>query len=367
MQIPMVDLKRQYSSIKSEIDAAISRVLESTRFIGGDEVSSLEAEIADYVGSRYAVAAASGTDALRLSLMALGIGPGDEVITTPFTFVATAEVIALCGAKPVFVDIDPRTYCIDPSKIEAAVTERTKAIIPVHLFGHPADWDRIEPIAEKYGLALVEDAAQSIGARYKGRKTCSLGDFGCLSFFPSKNLGAYGDGGMVTTDDPGHAKLMKMISLHGTDRKYYHKVLGLNSRLDAIQAAILRVKLRYLDGWNGRRREIAALYNEHLKGLDVVLPFCQDGAVHVYHQYSIQVEGRDSVQEHLKKKGVASAIYYPVPLHLQEVFSYLGYGPGDFPVSEEVSRRIISLPMFPELTEDEVRYVAESVAEAVGA
>ncbi len=363
----MVDLKRQYGSIKHEIDAAISGVVESTRFIGGNEVSSLEEEIADYVGTKYAVATASGTDSLRIPLMALGIGPGDEVITTPFTFVATAEVIALCGARPVFVDIDPKTYCIDPSKIEAAVTGSTKAIIPVHLFGHPADWDLIEPVAKKHNLMLLEDAAQCMGAEYKGRKACSLGDFGCISFFPSKNLGAYGDGGMITTDDAEFARLMKMISLHGTDRKYYHKVLGLNSRLDAIQAAILRVKFRYLDDWNKKRRGVAALYSDLLKGLGVTLPFCQDGVVHVYHQYSIQVDKRDSVQEHLKEKGIASAIYYPVPLHLQEVFSDLGYKPGDFPVSEEVSQRILSLPMFPELTGDEVRYVAESVAEAIGA
>jgi len=367
MKVPLIDLVRQYRTLKSEIDAAIRGVVESGRFIGGPGVEALEEEVAQYLGARYAIGVASGTDALWLSLMALGIGPGDEVITTPFTFVATAEAIALLGARPVFVDIDLRTYCIDPERIEAAITPHTKAILPVHIFGQPVDWDPIEEIAKKYDLFLIEDGAQAIGAEYRGRKACSLGHMGCLSFFPTKNLGAYGDGGMITTDDPEMADRLRVLRVHGAEEKYVHKFLGTNSRLDAIQAAVLRVKLPHVDRWNARRREIAALYDELLREVDVVVtPHVRSGCIHVYHQYSVRVPDRDKVRKRLAEAGVATAVHYPIPLHLQEAFGYLGYKEGDFPVAEKVSREVLSLPMFPELTDEEICYVAEQLKKALG-
>lgn len=363
--IELVDLKKQYASIQEDMDQAIRSVVESGRFIGGPEVERLEAEMSRYLGVQYAVGCASGTDALQLALMALKIGLGDEVVTTPFTFVATAEAITLLGARPVFVDIDPRTYCIDPAGIEGVLTEKTKAIIPVHLYGQAADWDPIEAIARTHSLALIEDGAQAIGAEYKGRKACSLGDVGCLSFFPSKNLGAYGDGGMVTTNDPALAETLRMMRAHGSRVKYQHKILGVNSRLDALQAAVLRVKLPHIDHWNERRRQHAALYNELLADLDVMTPFCAPGNVHVYHQYSIRVRDRDTLQTQLKAAGVPTAVHYPIPLHLQEAFQYLGYEEGDFPVSEQVAREIISLPMYPELEEDDIRYIVVRIRETL--
>ncbi|HID10660.1 MAG TPA: DegT/DnrJ/EryC1/StrS family aminotransferase [Candidatus Latescibacteria bacterium] len=367
MEVPLIDLVRQYRTLQGEIDEAIRRVVESGRFIGGPEVEALEEEVARYVGVRYAIGVASGTDALWLSLMALGVGPEDEVITTPFTFAATAEAIALLGARPVFVDVDPQTYCIDPGRIEEAITPRTKAIVPVHLFGQPVDWEPIEEIAKRYGLFMIEDGAQAIGAEYRGRKACSLGHVGCLSFFPTKNLGAYGDGGMVTTDDPEMADRIKVLRVHGAGEKYAHKVLGTNSRLDAIQAAVLRAKLPHTDRWNARRREIAALYDELLREVDwVVTPYVRPGCLHVYHQYSVRVPDRDRVRERLAEVGVATAVHYPIPLHLQGAFRYLGYKEGNFPVAEKVSREVLSLPIFPELTDEEVRYVAKRLMEASG-
>jgi dTDP-4-amino-4,6-dideoxygalactose transaminase len=362
----MVDLKKQYTNIKSEINAAITRVLENCQFIGGGEIAAFEREVADFLGARHAVALASGTDALHLALWSLGIGPGNEVITTPFTFIATAEVIPLFGARPVFVDIDPSTYNIDPVKIESAITEKTKAIIPVHLFGQPADCDPILEIAERYGLFIVEDAAQAIGAEYRGRRVCTIGKTGCLSFFPSKNLGAYGDGGMIVTDDAGLADQIRSIAQHGKGiSRYDNRRLGVNSRLDAIQAAILRVKLRYLPDWNTARRWNAALYDEFLEGTGVITPYVAPGNLHVYHQYSIRVKDRDRIMASLHEHGIASMIYYPTPLHLQGAFDYLGYQMGDFPVAETTSGEILSLPIYPELTEGEIGYITDTIKDAL--
>ena len=367
MAIPLLDLKAQYASIKPEIDAVIAEVVESCRFIGGDQVTGFEEDVAAYLGVQHAVSLNSGTDALYLAVRALGIGPGDEVITTPFTFIATAEIIAQTGATPVFVDIDDRTYCIDPAQIERAVTERTKAILPVHLFGQAADWDPIEEIAGRYDLRLIEDSAQAIGALYRGRKVCALGDVGCLSFFPSKNLGAYGDGGMVVTDDDEIAARIRSMAVHGKGTsKYVNERLGVNSRLDAIQAAILRVKLPHLDEWNEQRRANAALYDDLLGELDgVITPSCAEGNTHVYHQYSIRVPSRDRIQSALGDAGIGTAVYYPLPLHLQTAFEYLGYARGDMPVSERASAEILSLPIYPELTEGEIRGVVRVIGEAL--
>lgn len=368
MPIPMVDLKKQYQNIKSEIDDAVARVLSSCQFIGGEEVVALEREVADFLGARHAIALASGTDALYLALWGLGIGPGDEVITTPFTFIATAEVIPLLGARPVFVDIDPQTYNIDPVKIEAIVTEQAKAIIPVHLFGQPADCDPILEIAKRHHLFIIEDAAQAIGAEYKGWKVCTIGKIGCLSFFPSKNLGAYGDGGMIVTDDDDLAEQIRSIAQHGKGTsRYDNRRLGVNSRLDAIQAAILRVKLRYLPDWNAARRQNAALYDEFLKDTGVITPYVAPGNLHVYHQYSIRVKNRDRIMAALGEHGVASMIYYPIPLHLQEAFAYMHHQTGDFPIAERMASEILSLPMYPELTEEEIRYITGTIKHALEA
>lgn len=367
MPIPLLDLKTQYAAIKPEIDAAIAEVVESCRFIGGDHVTGFEEEMSAYLGIAHAVSLNSGTDALYLAIRALDIGPGDDVITTPFTFISTAEIIAQAGATPVFVDIDERTYCMDPAQLEGAVTERTKAILPVHLFGQAADWDPIEEVARRHGLRLIEDGAQAIGALYSGRKACTLGDVGCLSFFPSKNLGAYGDGGMLVTGDDDLGLRTRSMAVHGKGTsKYVNERLGVNSRLDSIQAAILRVKLRYLDTWNEQRRANAALYDELLGALDgVVVPLCAEGNTHVYHQYCIRVPNRDRVQAALGDAGIATAIYYPMPLHLQTAFTYLGYTRGDMPVSEQASREILALPVYPELTEEEIRTVVGTIREAL--
>jgi dTDP-4-amino-4,6-dideoxygalactose transaminase len=358
----MVDLKKQYRNIKPEVDEAIARVLESCQFIGGEEIAALEREVADFLGARHAIALASGTDALYLALWSLGIGAGDEVITTSFTFIATAEVIPLLGARPVFVDIDPQTYNIDPAQVEQAITERTKAILPVHLFGQPADCDPILDIATRHHLYVVEDAAQAIGAEYQGRKVCTIGTVGCLSFFPSKNLGAYGDGGMVVTDNDDLAREIHSIAQHGKGAsRYENRRLGVNSRLDAIQAAILRVKLRYLSDWNRARRRNAGLYDALLKEVGVVTPYVAPGNVHVYHQYSIRVRNRDRIVTSLGEHGIASMIYYPIPLHLQEAFAYLHCRRGDFPIAERTATEILSLPMYPELTEEEIGYITDTI------
>jgi len=365
--IPILDLKAQYAAIEQEIDAAIKEVLLSGQFILGPAVRELEEKVAAYCECKYGVGVASGTDALRLTLMALGIGPGDEVITTPFTFIATANTISHCGARPVFVDIDPRTYNIDPAAIEAAITERTKAIVPVHLYGQPADMDPIMELAEAHGLYVIEDAAQAIGARYKGRRVGSIGHAGCLSFYPTKNLGAYGDGGMVVTNDAALAEKVDILRRQGCKRRKYHaEVLGFNSRLDSLQAAILKVKLKYLDDWNEARRWVAQRYNELLAGLPVTTPYESPDVYHVYHQYTIRAPQRDALAAHLKEHGIGTMVYYPVPLHQQELYASLGYGENSLPASETASQEVLSLPMYPELTEEQQAAVAQAIQEFYG-
>jgi len=369
--IKLVDLLGQYQKIKPEIDEAIMHVLASTQFIMGKDVGEFECSVAGYLGVKYAIGCASGTDALQISMMALGIGRGDEVITSPFTFVATAETIVLLGATPVYVDIDPRTYNIDPFRIEQAITARTKAIIPVHLYGQSADMDPILEVARKHGLKVIEDAAQAFGAEYKGRKTGSLGDVGCISFFPSKNLGAFGDAGMITTNDERLAERVRMISLHGSLKKYQHEILGINSRLDTLQAAILRVKLKYLDGWNQLRQNFAAMYSLELEDSGVVTPYVMRGCTHIYHQYSIRLpkasgKTRDALVTFLKSKGISTAVHYPIPLHLQKAFAYLGRKPGDYPVSEAVASEILSLPMHTELDREQIECITGEIRAFVG-
>ncbi|HAV42490.1 TPA: hypothetical protein DCX15_00535 [bacterium] len=365
MRVPLLDLKAQYHMIKGEIDQAIFEVIESGIFILGEEVDQFEKELAMYCATRFAVGLSSGTDALYLSLMALGIGPGDEVITTPFTFIATAEVIILLGARPVFVDIDRRTYNIDPSRIEERITTNTKAIIPVHLYGQPADMDPIIELAKEYNLRVIEDAAQAIGAEYKGQKVGSIGDIGCLSFFPAKNLGAYGDGGAVVTNDEELAEKIRMLRVHGSKERYVHTLIGTNSRLDTLQAAILRVKLKYLDGWIAARRRVVKTYNELLRNTGVITPYEEEDIYHVYNQYTIQVKERERVREYLSSKGIATAIHYPQPLHLQKAFLDLGYREGDFSISEEASREVLSLPIYPELKNEEIECVVEAIKEGI--
>lgn len=360
MRVPFLDLKRQYEQLKPEIEDVIGRVVRSGMYIGGEEVRGIEEEIARYSSVRYGVALSSGTDALLASLMAVGIGEGDEVITTPFTFIATAEVISLLRAKPVFVDIEEDTFNMDPDLLEESITGKTRCIIPVHLFGYMADMTRINEIADRHNLVVIEDSAQAIGASRNGFKACSLGDMGCLSFFPSKNLGAFGDGGMVLTNDEGISKKVRIIKDHGSEKKYHHSLIGFNGRLDAIQAAILRIKLKYLDSWDEKRRENALYYNEALQGY-VSVPVPKDGYHHVYNQYSITTDRRDELVKYLEARGVSTAIYYPIPLHTQEVFHCLGYLEGDFPVAERVCKRIVSLPVFPELTLEEREYVVGTV------
>jgi dTDP-4-amino-4,6-dideoxygalactose transaminase len=363
MKLQMVDVLTQYESIKDEIDTAVLNVIRSGQYILGSEVKEFERECAQYLGCKHAIGCASGTDALQIALMTLNIGPGDEVITTAFTFVATAETIALLGAKPVYVDIRDTDYNIDPKKIEAAITGKTKAILPVHLYGHPAPMDEIMAIAAKHNIPVIEDTAQAMGAEYNGIKVGTIGTFGCISFFPSKNLGAYGDGGMITTNDDRLAEKARMITNHGSRQRYYHSEIGVNSRLDTMQAAILRVKLKYLDGWNDKRRVAAARYTELLQGLPVKTPVELRGNYHIYHQYTIRCENRDGLSEHLKGKDIPHAIYYPVPLHMQEAYAYLGYAKGALPVTEELTDEVLSLPMHPELTEEQQAYITDAVKE----
>ncbi len=360
--IPMVDLKRQYSRLKNEIDQAVGLVLEQTQFILGPNVTALEKEIAAYHRLSYAVGCANGTDALLLALRACDIGAGDEVITTPFTFIATAEVVALLGAKPVFVDICPDTFNIDPGQIASRISSRTKAIIPVHLFGHPADMAPIMDIAKKHRLKVIEDCAQAFGAEYEGQTVGTFGDAGCFSFFPSKNLGCYGDGGMVVTSNEEIAAKIKMLRNHGSAVRYYHSEVGYNSRLDEIQAAILRVKLSRIDEFNAARRANAAAYCKALAGTDIVLPSERPGCKHVYHQFTLRVKNRQAAADALSAAGVASAVYYPVPLHQQDVFLKM-YGPQEsLIVTETCAKEVLSLPMFPELTPDEIRLITDAVS-----
>ncbi|MFQ5992937.1 MAG: DegT/DnrJ/EryC1/StrS family aminotransferase, partial [Nitrospiraceae bacterium] len=353
MKIPLIDLAAQYHSIREEIDQAIHEVLKSGTFILGPKVAALEEAVASYLGVKYAIGVASGTDALLLTLRAYRIGPGDEVIVPAYTFFATAEAVSQCGATPVFIDIDPQNYCIDVAQIEPRITLRTKAIIPVHLYGHPADMDPILDIAKRRGLRIVEDTAQALGAEYKGRKTGSLGYAACLSFFPSKNLGGYGDGGMVVTDDPELANTVRKLRIHGWQKKYYPEMLGFNSRLDELQAAILRVKLKYLDTWNKQRHEIASKYRALLAGAGIGLPWEAPYAKHVYHLYIVRVKGRELVQEHLRSAGIASSVYYPLPLHLVEPYRHLGYTPGAFPEAERAAQETLAIPLYPEMQEDQ--------------
>jgi len=367
MQVPLLDLKRQYQTIKSEIDAAIAEVVETQYFKLGPKVAEFEAQIAEYSGTKRAVGCASGTDALLLALMAHGVGKGDEVITTPYTFFATGGSISRSGAKPVYVDIEPKTYNLDPTKIEAAITDRTKAIMPVHLYGQCADMDPINEIAKRHDLIVIEDAAQAIGAEYKGRRAGSLGDIGCFSFFPSKNLGGYGDGGMITTQSDEIADLLISLREHGQTEMYQHWTIGMNSRLDAIQAAVLMVKLRHLDAWSDGRSANADYYNGRFEGTAVGTPYRMADCRHIYNQYIIRVSNRDGLREHLKAKNIGNALYYPKPLHLQVCFKDLGYQEGDCPESERASKETLSIPIFSLLTDEEKDYVASSVLEFVAA
>lgn len=359
--ISVLDLKAQYATIQSEIDRALQQVLQSAEFVLGPAVRELEQGVAAYCECTHGVGVASGTDALRLALAAAGIGPGDEVITTPFTFIATANTISHSGATPVFVDIDPRAYNINPSAIEDAITGKTKAIVPVHLYGHPADMDPILKLADKHHLFVIEDAAQAIGGRYSGRRVGSMGTAGCLSFYPTKNLGAYGDGGMVVTRDADVAEKIDILRRQGGKKKYQAEILGFNSRLDSLQAAILKVKLQYLDRWNERRRRIAGAYAELLKDLPVTLPYQAPGIEHVYHQYTIRTNRRDALAQFLKENGIGSMIYYPVPLHRQKLYLPLGYKEGSLPEAEKASNEVISLPMYPELTEDQLVQISQAI------
>jgi UDP-2-acetamido-2-deoxy-ribo-hexuluronate aminotransferase len=362
--VPMVDLKKQFQGIKEEVLDIVIEILESSQYILGQKVSEFERKVANYHSVREAIGVASGTDALHLSIDALGIGEGDEVITTPFTFIATAEAILYVGATPVFVDIEPDTLNIDVSQIEANITKKTKAILPVHLFGHPADMINILDIAKKYRLKIIEDCAQSFGAEVNGKKAGSLGDAGCFSFYPSKNLGGYGDGGMVILNDSGVADTIRELRNHGSKGSYRHKRVGFNSRLDEIQAGILLVKLLHLDKYNIKRRQNAALYNNLLSD-KVRCPVEKQGAYHVFHQYTIISNKRDEIHQRLKENGISSVVYYPVPLHLQEALKFLGYQKGDFPVAEKAAKEVLSLPMYPELEESTISEIAEIIKSTV--
>jgi dTDP-4-amino-4,6-dideoxygalactose transaminase len=365
MQVPLLDLKAQYRTIRDEIRTAVDSVLESQFFINGPEVKQLEEAVASYSSCKKAVGVSSGTDALLCSLMALGIGAGDEVITTPYTFFATAGSIWRTGAKPVFVDIEPETYNINPSGIEKAITPRTKAIIPVHLYGQCAEMDPILELAAKYQLFVIEDAAQSIGATYKGRKAGAMGTAGCLSFFPSKNLGGLGDGGMILANDEQLAERLAVFRQHGSKPKYYHKFVGGNFRLDTLQAAALLVKLKHLDAWSEKRRQNAKQFNELFKDCAAVTtPVIRPYNVSIYNQYVILVGSRrDELIKFLQANGIGTEIYYPLSMHDQECFNALGYKPGDFPESEKAARETLALPVYPELTEEQIRYVAGRVKE----
>lgn len=362
MNVPLLDLRAQYATIKDEVLSEINEVLDSQMCIGGEKVQRLENKIAQMCGAKFAVGVSSGTDALLNSLMSLDIGAGDEVITTPFTFFATAGCIHRVGAKPVFVDIDPVTFNINPALIEEKITDKTKAIIPVHLYGQAADMDPIMDIAKKYGLFVVEDGAQAITAEYKGRKVGTFGDTGCFSFFPSKNLGGIGDGGMIVTNNEELYDRLMIMRNHGMNPKYYHKYVGGNFRLDAIQAAALFVKTNYLDNWSDGRRRNAARYTELLENVpEVQTPIINEGNVSIVNQYVLRVKKRDDLFKYLKSNDIGCDIYYPVPLHLQECFKYLGYNVGDFPEAEKATGEVIALPVYSEMTDEMIRYVADTI------
>ncbi len=361
MKIPLVDLRAQYESIKDEIQAAIRRVLETSQFILGKEVEAFEEEFARYLGVRYAVGTSSGTSALHLTLLGLGIGPGDEVITVSQTFVATIEAICWVGARPVLVDIEEATYNMDPTRLEFAITKKTKAIIPVHLYGHPADLDPILAIARKHKLSVIEDACQAHGALYKGKKVGGFGEAACFSFYPGKNLGAYGEGGAVVTHDEALAVRIRKLRNHGGLQKYSHELLGMNARLEGIQGAILRVKLPYLDRWNDLRRRHAEEYSSLLKGTSFILPKEATYARSVYHLYVLRTPDRDRLNQHLNEQGIGSLIHYPVPNHLLPCFVHLGYGKGSLPVTEKISKDVLSLPLYPELSSEQIREITNTI------
>lgn len=391
MNIPLIDLKAQYESLAENLDKAALGVLSSANYIMGKTVTDFEKEFADFIGVKHAISVGNGTDALVLALKSMGIGEGDEVITTPFTFFATAETISAVGATPVFVDVDKETFNIDVTKIEEKITSKTKAIMPVHIFGQSADMDEINEIAKKHNLYVIEDACQAIGGKYKGRKIGTLGDVACFSFFPTKNLGCAGDGGMIVTDNDEIAIIARALRTHGSGEngqkaynllnnikeeiktaegandtvynplKYYNYLIGYNTRLDAIQAAILSVKLKEIDSWNAKRREIVELYNEALQNSDLVTPVARDYNDHVYHMYILQSENREEVLTKLKEAGIATGVYYPVPLHLQKVYKNLGYKEGDMPVSEYLSHRTFAIPVYPELTKEQIDYIISKI------
>jgi dTDP-4-amino-4,6-dideoxygalactose transaminase len=357
----MVDLMAQFLTLEGEIKEKLNEILRSTRFILGPNLNLLENEVASYHGVTHAIGLASGTDALHISLRAIGVGPGDEVITTPFTFIATAEAISYTGARPIFVDIDPKTFNIDPSKIEEKITERTRVILPVHLFGQPADMSSIISMAKRYNLKVIEDCAQAFGAEHRGKRVGTFGDTGCFSFYPSKNLGCYGDGGMLITSNKEIAERTKALRNHGSKETYYHSEIGFNSRLDEIQAGILRIKLKRIDEYNRMRRTKASLYKERLKGLPITLPEETPATYHVYNQFTIRSKKRDAIKKALEERSIASMIYYPLPLHLQEVYRHLGYKEGDLLESEEASREVLSLPVYPELKEEQIEEICDVI------
>jgi len=361
MQVPFVDLRAQYTTIAPEVQGAIHAVLERSDFILGCEVDQFEEEFGQYIGTRHAIGVGSGLAALELALRAYGIGPGDEVITAANTFIATVLAIMAVGARPVLVDAEAATYNLDPAVLASAITSRTRAIIPVHLYGQPADMEPILVLAKRHHLVVIEDAAQAHGATYDGRRAGAWGDAAAFSFYPAKNLGACGDAGMVVTNDEALAAKLRMLRVHGVERRYFHDLHGYNSRLDELQAAILRVKLSRLKHWNARRAEIAARYSEGLKNSPLELPVAGPGNTHVYHVYAVLTSRRDELQEFLAQRGVPTIIYYPLPLHLQKVYSELGHRAGDFPAAEAVSKSILPLPIYPELTDDQVDYVVEMV------
>lgn len=393
MEVRILDLTRQYEIIKDEVEKAVCEQMASGQYIMGAAVANFEKNFADYVGVKHAIAVNSGTDALVISLRSAGVKAGDEVITTPFTFFSTAETIAAVGAVPVFVDVDEKTYNLDPDKIEEKITNKTKAILPVHIFGQTADMDKINDIAKKHNLLVIEDACQAVGAEYKGVKAGALGDFGCFSFFPTKNLGAFGDGGIITTNDDNLAVICRALREHGMAQngakarflldgvqdelegtvspdglynpyKYYNYLIAYNSRLDAIQATILNIKLKYLEEFNGNRKKIAEFYNKSLNEVqDISIPCVAADVNAVWHQYAFRCSHKDEIGMFLASKGVGSAAFYPVPLHLQKAFSYLGYQEGDFPIAETLTKETVCLPIFPELREDELQYVVESIKE----
>ncbi|NJO16870.1 MAG: DegT/DnrJ/EryC1/StrS family aminotransferase [Thioploca sp.] len=364
--VPFLDLKIQYQNIKNEIEEAISNVLENTQFVLGTEVAAFETEFAAYCHADYGIGVNSGTSALHLALLAAGVGPGDEVITIPFTFVATVAAIDYTGAKPVFVDIEPNSFTINTNQIEKAITQRTKAILPVHLYGQPADLDPILEIAQHYGLTLIEDAAQAHGAEYKGRRVGSIGDLGCFSFYPSKNLGAYGEGGMVVTHHEKYAHAIKLLRDWGQERKYHHILKGYNYRLEEIQAAILRVKLRYLESWTKARQSHAQQYDEQLINAQVQTPQIMPYSRHVYHIYAVRTTQRTALQQQLQQQGIQTGIHYPVPVHLMPAYADLGYQLGDFPQSELAANEVLSLPMYAELLIDQTKSVTHAINSFIG-